>query len=280
MKKITIDPITSQQILNEYNAGLSSIFLGKKYKVSPLIIIRTVKEMGTKIRTNKENKTKYTFNHNFFKVIDTSEKAYFLGFILADGHVGEKEVIIHIHNKDKHIIEHFVQCIGGNNTIHEPTNKSCFNNIKRQVVCARINLRSDKMIEDLNNLGITRRKTHNIVVPEIREDLQRHFWRGVFDGDGYVSLISPKIKHYEYKTIETGLCGHINTVTAFVDFLNRNGVTTSKIFPDHSIFSVRANGCNNVMKLYNLLYADIDLKLCLTRKREKFEIHKAYKERA
>jgi hypothetical protein len=279
MNKIILHPTLTQQILNEYNEGLSSIKLSKKYNISSKTIRRIIIETGAKIRNRQESSTKYTFDHNFFESIDTPEKAYFLGFMLADGHVGEREVIIAIKDVDRHIIETFIKCIKGNNRIATIKTKSS-KMIKKETIVSRLNLRSDKMIKDLNSIGLTRNKTYNITTPQIDGPLQRHFWRGVFDGDGYVSLLNPKVKKWQYKTLEAGLCGHINTITSFAEFLNKNGVTTSKIFPDHSIFSVRINGSANCLNLYKLLYSDINSDLCLTRKREKFEIHKAYKEQA
>lgn len=279
MNKILLHPILTQQILNEYNEGLSSIKLSKKYNISSKTIRRILIEAGARVRNKQESSTKYTFNHNFFEIIDTPEKAYFLGFMLADGHVGEKEVIIAIKDVDRHIIETFIKCIKGNNRIATIKTKPS-KMIKKETIVSRLNLRSDKMIKDLNSIGLTRNKTYNITTPQIDETLQRHFWRGVFDGDGYVSLLNPKVKQWQYKTLEAGLCGHINTVTSFAEFLNKNGVTTSKIFPDHSIFSVRINGSANCLNLYKLLYSDINLELCLTRKRTKFETHKTYKEQS
>lgn len=279
MNKITLNSNLSQQILNEYNDGSSRTVLGKKYNIAPQTIKRILVEQGAKLRNHRESKIQYTFDHSFFKVIDSPEKAYFLGFMLADGHVGEKEVIIAIKDIDRHIIETFIESIRGNNRIATIKTKPS-KMIKKETVVSRLNLRSDEMIKDLNSLGLSRNKTYNITTPQIDEHLQRHFWRGVFDGDGYVSLLNPKVKQWQYKTIEAGLCGHINTVTAFTEFLNKNGVTTSRIYPDHSIFSVRISGCNNTLNLYKLFYSDIDSKLCLKRKKEKFEAHKAYKEQS
>lgn len=36
----------------------------------------------------------HQFNHNYFKTIDTEEKAYILGFLYADGYNSDKQVVI------------------------------------------------------------------------------------------------------------------------------------------------------------------------------------------
>lgn len=259
-------------ICEQYLQGKSSVMLQKEHKISPDTVLKIVRSRGHIPRTFKDIMTKYTFNHSFFETIDTEAKAYFLGFMLADGHVGEREVIIELHRKDRHIIEQFIHCIDGNNNISEKINKSNFNNVKKQATSSRLNLRSDKMISDLNQLGFSRDKTYNTIVPKIPEHLERHFWRGVMDGDGYVS-VHGKI----YTTLEVGICGHINTVTAFSEFLKRNDIKSTKIFPDHSIFAVRASGSKSALKFLNLIYTDSDPKLCLKRKYAKYQEYLAFK---
>ena len=72
---------------NEYLHGISTVKLGKKYNVSPAYFCRWFNKLGLPIRSNKENSRKYYINHNYFEIINTEEKAYWLGFIYADGYV-------------------------------------------------------------------------------------------------------------------------------------------------------------------------------------------------
>ena len=46
-------------------------------------------------------KNKYTFNQEYFKTIDTEEKAYILGFLYADGNLSNAEIALHS-NKSFH----------------------------------------------------------------------------------------------------------------------------------------------------------------------------------
>ena len=124
------------------------------------------------------------------------------------------------------------------------------------------------MAKDLNKLGLNRNKTYNIIVPEISVDLEKHFWRGVLDGDGYISCYTTNSKKQK-KQIDTGICGHLNTMNSFVDFLRRNQISTLGVKPDRSIFRVRVRtkDCN---KFLNLLYSDANPDLFLKRKHEKY----------
>ena len=54
-------------------------------------------------------------NRHIFDKINSQEKAYWLGFILADGYLNvDKHMLrIKLGDKDKHHLEKFIQFIGG-----------------------------------------------------------------------------------------------------------------------------------------------------------------------
>lgn len=265
-------------ILTEYNSGVPSTMLHKKYNFAPATILKIVRELEGHVKTMKEVKTKYTFNHSFFNKINTEEKAYFLGFLLADGHTSYKEVMLHLNVKDRHIIDTFIKSINGNNKIAIRNTKAIFNKKLYTSKSAGVSLRSDEMLNALKKLGFTNNKSKGIQIPKIEKDLQKHFWRGVWDGDGYVScnnriskqkLTNNKIKDYNYLVLEVGLCGLKNVVEEFCEFLKQNNIKPGKIYPDGSIYSVRCNWSESY-KLLNLFYSDFNPELCLQRKYEKY----------
>ena len=53
---------------------------------------------------------KYKYDINYFEVIDTEEKAYWLGFIYADGCISndnKQQLIIELCKQDKIVLEKF-----------------------------------------------------------------------------------------------------------------------------------------------------------------------------
>jgi len=267
-----------QKICTEYLNGSPSTTLHNKYNFTPTTILRIVRELGGHVKTNKEVKTKYTFNHLFFTKIDTEAKAYFLGLLLADGHTSYKEVMLYLNAKDRHIIETFINSINGNNKIHERTGTIHFNTKKYISKAIGISLRSDQMLKDLKVLGFTTNKTYKVEIPKIKKELQQHFWRGVWDGDGYISHYYSKTKHkltngnikvYNNLTLEVGLCGLKNVLEEFCKFLKQNNIKPGKIYKDSSIHSVRCNWTESY-KLLNLFYQNSDPTLCLKRKHDKY----------
>lgn len=131
---------------------------------------------------------KKNYNENYFEKIDTEDKAYFLGFICADGCILNNtktyryQLTLKIHIKDEDILKHFINCINGEMKI--------WKHKKGEMV--EIKFSGKKIINDLFNLGVTPNKTFNLVYPKINKDIERHFLRGFFDGDGCIRVNKDK----------------------------------------------------------------------------------------
>lgn len=74
-----------QNIVNDYTSNVQSIKdLSLKYKLSYPTILKILKEYNIPTYT-KQQLYSNGMNEDFFSNIDSEEKAYFLGFFLADG---------------------------------------------------------------------------------------------------------------------------------------------------------------------------------------------------
>ena len=121
---------------------------------------------------------KYYFDENYFENIDTEDKAYFLGLLMADGYVATSErfVTIALKESDVEILNKFKKAIKSEAPLSNK--KNCTQKV--------LTLCSKKLVNDLKNLGMTRNKTFTLKFPNIQEEYIRHFIRGYFDGDGYI----------------------------------------------------------------------------------------------
>lgn len=140
-------------------------------------------------------RTKKTCQRDFFNVIDTEEKAYWLGFIFADGYISYSEknmqkgqlattycTGIKLQWSDKEHLKKFNKSISGNYKVFkEVSHPDEFR--KQQTEAAKILVYSQQMYNDLNKY-FDRDKTYTATFPDIPENLIRHFIRGYFDGDG------------------------------------------------------------------------------------------------
>lgn len=118
-------------------------------------------------------------HREYFNKIDTKDKAYWLGFLYADGNIerkkkGSKRVSINIHKKDEWIIDQFIKMINANKN-----NKYYYkDNI-------RIRIYSTELANDLIKHGCVPRKSKIIKLPLLdSRELYLAFLLGFFDGDG------------------------------------------------------------------------------------------------
>jgi hypothetical protein len=207
---------------------------------------------------------KNLFDFGYFKNIETESQAYWLGFIAADGNVQNstknRSLSIGLSIKDKNHLIKFSKDLNYTGNIVF-SDKSC-----------RINLYSKQMVEDLENNGITVCKSHT-VRPWIGESsLMRHYWRGVFDGDGSISCFFRKRKTaIDYKVWNVNLCGNKFMVQGFIDFIQREvspPYNQSKIKTNSSIFIASYGGIRPSQNVMNLLYHNSNSHL--DRKYEKY----------
>lgn len=185
-----------KNICNLYIQGKSSIEIAKIYNKTPSSIGGLLRRRNIPIRSNKQNSRKYFHNENYFETIDSEDKAYWLGFIYADGFItskiqGEAQKLgITLAAQDKHHLEKFKECIQATNPIktYKASISSCYN---PNTIYSRILLSSQKLVDDIKDKGVTENKTNIIKFPtekQVPKQLINHFIRGYLDGDGCISI--------------------------------------------------------------------------------------------
>ena len=187
------------RILSLYDSGLTankiSILLGCDRRT----IDRKILSLGIK-RPHRINNKCFELNEEYFKIINTGESAYWFGFLLADASIprrpGGKSMQVLLGIKDKPHLESLLVAISANNPI-----KIGFRNNKQN---AALNIHSTRFCDFMLAMGWREFKERGIW-PSIRPDLERHFVRGLIDGDGWVSIVKKKYP-------EIGLCSDHKTV--------------------------------------------------------------------
>lgn len=131
---------------------------------------------------------KYTLNETFFETIDSEEKAYWLGFIAADGCVYRRTLSINLNIKDKAHLEKLIAILNSETQIKEIPGTG----YGEGTMIAHLEINSKKLVDDLAKYGIVPRKSLILKPPQIESSLERHWIRGYFDGDG---SIIPELKN-------------------------------------------------------------------------------------
>ena len=219
----------------------------------------------------RENR-KSTLNDYYFETIDSDEKAYWLGFLYADGYIYER------HNKNYGVTHHlelglskddtnhihkFRYCIGCNK---KPRDKTIIYKGKSYKSC-KIDIYSEDFCKDLMNKGVVPRKSLILTYPTtsvLPEKYNSSFIRGYFDGDGCV-----------FSKIDDGIyvinfVGTKKFLTSMMEILNKEiGMSKVAIRSKGNAYQIAYSGYNNFVKMYNYMYKNSTVSL--DRKRKKFQ---------
>lgn len=265
--KMTICKEDIIKIYNEeYLNGVSMVKLGEKYNVSPAYFSRWFKKLNLKARSNKENSRVYNVNHDYFEVIDTVEKAYWLGFMYADGYITKDNKIgLTLAEKDKKHIEKFRDCLDSNYEIK--TYKASGGYSVGKNYC-KLLITSEKMHNDLENLGVVENKTNILSKPNISECLEKYFILGYFDGDGTICLNKGK-----YPCYSMGFCATDDMCNFITDHLIKNNLMKyrmkiKKRKPHHIVSYIGVGGNQIVKRLMEYFYDGFNIDMALDRKYE------------
>lgn len=223
-----------------YTNDLTLNQISKKYDISVYKLKKFMLDKGIKIR---KKGSKYHFNEDVFEKIDNEDKAYWLGFIYADGCVMKKKGgsdILSITLK----IDDYVQLYNFCDFLNLNNKKVAL----YRDVC-RLEVSSNKIVKDLINHGVLYRKTFQLNFPNIDNLLIKHFIRGYFDGDGSITVND---KNVIFKLIGTE--NFIKGVQRY--FMDTLKLTEVKLIIDSNMFNYYKNGRKQVTKIMEHLYTD------------------------
>jgi len=175
-----------EDIISLYeNEGLTIENIRARYKARTQTIFDILRDNGVDTSKNERKSVNRLLKHEFFEVIDTEEKAYFLGMLMADGCVrkqGNETPTITLELIDLDVIEKFKKALNADSKISISDRQRYVNESPTYT----ITIRSSKMAEDLGKFGVIPDKTYQTasMCEGIPSYLKRHYLRGLFDGDG------------------------------------------------------------------------------------------------
>ena len=247
--------LSCQKIVDLYNPGLSRCSISsllRKWKVP-------IKDKHNRCR-------KYFVDNNYFNKIDTEEKAYWLGFLYADGCVfksktGEKK--LQLKSIDKEVVDNFTKLL--NSTYPIKISFNIRNGIKYYYYFVYIT--SHSLVDSLIKLGCGYKKTFKLKFPRsnvLPVALRSHFMRGYFDGDGCVTTFYRKGTNKVQ--LSSNICGTQRFCKQFQSHLPF--IQLGKVHFVRNISKLNWYKTDS-MKFYTFLYTGATI--FLTRKRKKFE---------
>jgi hypothetical protein len=171
----------------------------------------------------------------YFNTIDNDEKAYWLGFLAADGTVyisGRQHTVrLDLQPRDLHWLTRFRDTIAPGAKITQHGDRSY-----------SVSIGSQEMVYDLVSLGITPRKSNTLEWPCIPEPSVIPFLLGYFDGDG---SFTPRSGRRDYQWLLLGtldfLCTARDYIQRFADVKLKEPVRAHKNTSPH-LYRISANG--------------------------------------
>lgn len=241
-----------------------------------IILSRPV--MGIQIKASRLGIKKefwHQLDDDYFMNIDSADKAYWLGFISADGYIVNNkelrnyELGIQLSSADMEHLKKFNKCINGNYDV-SIFKKSPFKDrgYEKEYETASIRIYSKKMVDSLEKHGVVQNKTYTLEFPKNLGEYTWDYVRGFFDGDGSVGEIHAGKNNNLY--LRASFTAHRKE---FLDdlnsFLNENGIY-GRINKDRDWYRLDIRSKDSTKKFFENIYRDEHC-VCLDRKKEKYE---------
>jgi len=168
----TVEP----DICREYASGKTLSEIAQGYSCSRETIARCLRSNGVTVRSKGQGRRRYTCNHYFFDVIDSELKAYWLGFLAADGSIINGTIRLNLQYGDRQHIRLLLRDLGSDYPIRT--------RIQNGFRGSCLAISSQPMLVALARFGVIPRKKRTLPWPDLPEHILRSYFRGFFDANG------------------------------------------------------------------------------------------------
>lgn len=254
-------------ICDLYKQGVSAKALGKKFSIDKRRVQKWADENGV-LRSKKEAGRFTFYDENYFDVIDTPDKAYWLGFFYADAYNSDKTCTfsLSLQAKDKSHLEKLAivmkypvdKIIDGYSELNDKIYPTATMKLYSKHLCT-------KMIE----LGCPRAKSFIIKYPNwLDSKLNNHFIRGMFDGDGSIK-VSKKFNEWKWNLVSTKeCCQSIQDIFLFaVNFTIQYDCISET---NNNTYILYQGGNQKILTMLNWIYKDSAIENRLDRKYDRY----------
>lgn len=196
---------------------------------------------------------RYAFDDQFFDVIDTEAKAYWLGFVTADGCVRTdryfRQLKVKLKDSDAPHLEKLKLALAATSPIKFGERRG----VAGPWACLAVS--SGHMVDALALLGVTPRKSTTVQPWNGPSSLMRHYWRGMFDGDGCIGKEARRNKW------SMTLCGSNACVSAFSEWAQEICGSSSSMHFRSNIWYWKVSGLAAPQALAREMYGDAQVYL-------------------
>ena len=254
----------TNQILELYKEGKSGTEIAKALNTSRQVIYRKLDKLGIKI-PNYHNSLK--FDNTVFDIINTEEKAYWLGFLYADGSVRKNTNTVELSLKGSDV-EH-LQKFNSFMKNQAPVKLGISRCNKKEYTRCRCAITDKHFHNRLIELGCIPNKSLILKFPSrdifTNKDLIKHFIRGYVDGDGCLTYTSTGRLVIEI----IGTKEFLEEIISLYPSYFKRTFHKDKRRPSSNTYFITCS-CNNADKFASILYDKSNI--YLDRKYERFAV--------
>lgn len=214
------------------------------------------------MQITSDTNRKHNVNHSYFDIVDTEKKAYWLGFLWADGGFcttakrssGPNHIRVSQKWNERNHLEKLKQELNTDYIIApimHPNNKCV----------AQLDINSRTLCQALQRLGYDT-KPKRTQIPKMPTHLKRHFIRGYFDGDGCLSIYDQHIQgKWTTHRQEFSITGNIELLMKIKETLTNDAHVTNtthikRYKKSPTTISIRYGKKADIIKLYEYMYTD------------------------
>lgn len=264
--RINWKPGQKEKIVELYSQGTSINQLGKMFNGLHYNTIKKILiEYNIPLRTRAQSHYTDHRKEDIFKKIDSEEKAYWLGFLAADGCVAGNYIKIGLQEKDvTHLekLKHFLQADSIKILTFTKQNK-----YEIGTYCS-FSIGCKEMANDLKALGVVENKSLILKPPIglIPEKFYLDWIRGYFDGDGGLSYSEKDNRWQSYANSTKEV---LEWIVQMLE-LNTKPFNQQHYGKKDNVWRIHFNGRINVYKAWNKMYHNDTATIFLDRKHDKY----------
>ncbi|MCP4741420.1 MAG: hypothetical protein GY871_04215 [Actinomycetales bacterium] len=195
-------------MVESYLVGETAKASAAHHGLSPTACLNELIRRGIPRRTISETKRKWAVDENWLREIETESDAYWLGMLGGDGYLlPGKRVSLSQGAQDREHLRAFLRAAGS------PDDRP----IVKDGRTYRADVISKEVANNLKAHGFGLKPARAMILHEaVPKPLLRHYWRGVFDADGYIGWHGKKGHRGNWVMVLTGPRGFTEGLRAFL----------------------------------------------------------------
>lgn len=247
-----------------YREGKNTVEIAKLMGKSRASISNYLKHASVEVKSYTPPRT-VELDVTFFDNIDSEKKAYWLGFLLADGHLTKRALRTELSAKDKDHLQKLIDDLNSTAKIREQMRGNGKNdNLHPSVFTIFC---STPMCDTLRKMGWDnfKKKGDCQILDSVPNELRHHTLRGLFDGDGSVITNGARLTFIDAHPQPVGwFQRHLLSMDPTIRIAE-----TSSVNVDQTSWIIRWSGLERIRRIQACLYKDATV--FLARKKEKIE---------